>query len=81
MLDLTDDDVRSILREYRNGGAISRLYATGEITRETLTEIGVLTTLLDEEGKDEAAERLWDVIGYLDAVGERPPVKGWTAKL
>ncbi|WP_030781771.1 hypothetical protein [Streptomyces sp. NRRL S-920] len=81
MDDLTDNDVREVLRDHRDGGVISRLYATGEITQETIPTLGVLSTELDERGEHETAERVADVITYADAVGERPPVKGWTSKV
>ncbi|MEU3060664.1 hypothetical protein [Streptomyces subrutilus] len=81
MDDLTDTDVREILRPHRDGGPISRLYATGEITTDTIPALGVLSVELDERGEHETAERLGDVIGYANGAGERPPVKGWTSKV
>lgn len=78
---LTDNDVRTILHPFRDGGAISRLYATGEITEETIPALGMLSTELDGRGEDETAEQIADVIMYADAAGERPPVKGWTSKV
>ncbi|WP_170198406.1 hypothetical protein, partial [Streptomyces chryseus] len=36
MSDLTDDHVRTILKQHRDGGPISRLYATGEIEADTV---------------------------------------------
>lgn len=81
MTDLTDQDVREVLRPHRDGGYISRLYATGEITGETIPTLGVLSSQLDERGGNEEAERLADVIAYAREAGERPSVKGWLAKL
>ncbi|MFE4609986.1 hypothetical protein ACFRK5_16805 [Streptomyces niveus] len=81
MDDLTDNDVREILRSHRDGGPISRLYATGEITENTIPALGMLSTALDEKGQHETAERVADVISYADSVGERPPVNGWTSKV
>ncbi|MFD7070376.1 hypothetical protein ACFV97_24435 [Streptomyces sp. NPDC059913] len=77
---LTDDDVRTILRDHRDGGTVSRLYATGEITADTIPALGVLSVELDDRGEHETAERVADVIAYADSAGERPPVKGWTSK-
>ncbi|MEV6422477.1 hypothetical protein [Streptomyces sp. NPDC051662] len=70
---LTDNDVRRTLHPFRDGGVTSRLYATGEITEETVPALGVLSSELDERGEDETAERVADVISYADAAGERPP--------
>ncbi|MGW6061681.1 MULTISPECIES: hypothetical protein [unclassified Streptomyces] len=78
---LTDNDVRMILRPHRDGGPIARLYATGEITGNTVPALGVLSLKLDERGENETAERVADVISYADEAGERPPVRGWTAKV
>ncbi|MEU0273188.1 hypothetical protein [Streptomyces sp. NPDC006307] len=81
MSDLTDDDVRAILREHRDGGCISRLYATGEIEEDTVPALGVLTSELDEAGRHEEAEQVGDVIQYALDAGERPPVAGWVARV
>ncbi|MFB6955232.1 hypothetical protein ACFCXP_36935 [Streptomyces niveus] len=81
MDDLTDNNVREILRSHRDGGSISRLYATGEITESTIPALGMLSVELDEMGQHETAERVADVISYADSVGERPPVNGWTSKV
>ncbi|WP_046501544.1 hypothetical protein [Streptomyces odonnellii] len=81
MDDLTDNDVREILRPHRDGGPISRLYATGEIAEETVPTLGVLSSKLDDKGEHETAERVADVISYANSVGERPPVNGWTSKV
>ncbi|MEU7190944.1 hypothetical protein [Streptomyces sp. NPDC045369] len=78
---LTDNDVRMILRPHRDGGAIARLYATGEITGNTVPALGMLSLHLDERGEHETAERVADVISYADAAGERPPVRGWVTKV
>lgn len=81
MNDLTDTDVHEILRPLRDGGALSRLYATGEITEDTIPALGVLSSELDERGEHETAERVADVITYAAAVGERPSANGWTSKV
>lgn len=81
MSHLTDERIREILRPHRDGGPISRLYATGEITTDTVPALGMHAHLLEEEGEHEAADQVDDVLLYAQAVGERPPVDGWTAKL
>ncbi|MEU9033769.1 hypothetical protein AB0D45_02475 [Streptomyces sp. NPDC048352] len=81
MSDLTDDDVRAILREHRDGGTISRLYATGEITEDAVPVLGMLSTQLEEDGRGEDADRVGDVLDYVVAAGERPPVTGWVGKV
>ncbi|MFI2434660.1 hypothetical protein [Streptomyces sp. NPDC018693] len=81
MTAVNDAQVREILREHRDGGAISRLYATGEITEDTIPALGVLTYDLEQQGRDEDAERVGDVISYAHEAGERPPVDGWVGKL
>ncbi|MFF4179702.1 hypothetical protein [Streptomyces sp. NPDC001750] len=62
-------------------GPISRLYATGEITYDLLTALGMLFSGLDGDGEHDEAERIGDVVAYIAAVGERPPVTGWVRKL
>jgi len=81
MSDLTDSRVRDILRSHRDGDSISRLYATGEITEETIPALGILSCQLEEKGHHETAENIHDVILYARDTGERPPVRGWTDKL
>ncbi|MGI5451293.1 hypothetical protein ACQEVM_37125 [Streptomyces sp. CA-243310] len=81
MDDLTDTDVREILRPHRDGGPISRLYATGEITDDTVPALGMLSVELDEQELHESGERVGDVIAYARGAGERPPVNGWTSKI
>ncbi|MGV9761670.1 hypothetical protein ACWDUC_38525 [Streptomyces tricolor] len=81
MRDLTEDEVREILREHRDGGAISRLYATGEITEDAVPVLGMLSTQLEEDGRGEDAERVGDVLNYVLVAGERPPVVGWVGKV
>ncbi|MEW2633354.1 hypothetical protein AB0903_17280 [Streptomyces sp. NPDC048389] len=81
MSDLTDEDVRTILREHRDGGAISRLYATGEIAEDAVPVLGMLSTQLEEDGRGEDAARVGEVLGYVLAAGERPPVTGWVGKV
>ncbi|MFI8201129.1 hypothetical protein ACIF6K_32175 [Streptomyces sp. NPDC085942] len=81
MTHITDADVRDILRPHRDGGPISRLYATGEITEGTVTAIGVAADMLSLDAQDGESDRLEDVIDYVREAGERPPVAGWVAKL
>lgn len=78
---LTDDLVRDILRSHRDGGPISRLYATGEITEDTIPALGVHSAMLEQDGRQDAAEPVNAVILYARDAGERPPVAGWTGKL
>ncbi|MEU4266298.1 hypothetical protein ACYCCF_30445 [Streptomyces argenteolus] len=81
MSDLNDADVRETLRAHRDGGVVSRLYATGEITEGTVPALGVLSASLELAGQHEDADRVGDVITYAAAVGERPAVKGWVSHL
>jgi hypothetical protein len=76
---MRDTQVRDVIRPHRDGGPVSRLYATGEITADTIPALGVLAATLDEEGRHEEAERLGDVIRYARDAGERPPVTRWLA--
>lgn len=78
---LTDDDVRTILRAHRDGGPLSRLYATGETTSATVPAIGMAAADLEDDGRHQEADPLWDVLEYVTAVGDRPPVTGWTGKV
>ncbi|WP_199570544.1 hypothetical protein [Streptomyces murinus] len=80
MTDLNDQDVRDILRAHRDGGPISRLYATGEITEHTVPAINKRAGELFYEDQDEEAARLHDVIEYVTAVGARPAVARWVDK-
>lgn len=81
MTDINDQAVREILRPHRDGRHVSRLYATGEITTDTIPVLGALADRLYVEGQHEESERLYDVISYTHQAGERPPVRGWVAKL
>lgn len=81
MTHITDADVREILRPHRDGGILSRLYATGEITSETIQAIGTVADRLYLDGQDVERDRLEDVIDYVREAGERPSVTGWVAKL
>ncbi|MFK0154298.1 hypothetical protein ACIQVK_19760 [Streptomyces sp. NPDC090493] len=82
---ITETEIRDILRPhvgnrpisqlYLDGGPISRLYATGEITDATIPALGVLAADLD----DQAADQVDDVIRYARDVGDRPPVPRWLA--
>jgi hypothetical protein len=78
---LTDDLVRDILRPHRDGGPISRLYATGEITEDTIPALGVHCVMLEQEGRHSVADPVNAVMLYARDAGERPPVAGWTGKL
>ncbi|MEV5677053.1 hypothetical protein [Streptomyces sp. NPDC052179] len=81
MTDINDAAVREILRPHRDGGVISRMYATGEITDATIPALGMLADQLHLDSRDEESDRLDDVIDYVRAAGERPSVTGWVAKL
>lgn len=74
-----DAQVREIIRAHRDGGPISRLYATGEITPDTIPALGVAAGLLELDGQQTESERLDDVIRYARDAGERPPVQRWLA--
>lgn len=76
---MTDNEVRDIIRPHRDGGPISRLYATGEITDDTIPALGVLAGTLDNQAQHTEAERVGDVIRYTRDAGERPPVPRWIA--
>lgn len=71
---LTDAEVREVIRALRDGGPISRLYATGEIQEDLIPALGVLAGFEDD---DEQTERIMDVIRYANRAGDRPPVRGW----
>ncbi|MFE9906436.1 hypothetical protein [Streptomyces achromogenes] len=62
---MKDVQVRCILRHHRDGGPISRLYATGDLTLD---------------GRDADADQIRDVIDYVNQVGARPAVSGWTSR-
>ncbi|MFE0187700.1 hypothetical protein [Streptomyces sp. NPDC058989] len=74
---LTEAEVQEITQPIRDGGPISRLYATGEIQED-------LFAALDEaaanEVNDERYKRIMDVVTYVQEAGERPPVAGWMAR-
>ncbi|MDG9687870.1 hypothetical protein QC334_34950 [Streptomyces sp. DH18] len=81
MTHIDDAAVREILRPHRDGGLISRLYATGEISPTTILTIGAVADKLHMDGRHAEFDRLTDVIDYAREAGERPPVKGWVTKL
>ncbi|MFD3907977.1 hypothetical protein HXS80_06320 [Streptomyces sp. CB04723] len=62
---ISDAGVRDILHRHRDGGAISRLYATGEITEHTATTVGVAADHLDLDAQHLEAVRLLHVIEYV----------------
>lgn len=76
---ITQAEIRDILRPHRDGGPISRLYATGEITSDTIPALGVLAASLEDSGHQPQADRVDDVIRYARDAGERPPIPRWTA--
>jgi hypothetical protein len=76
---VNDARVRDIIRAHRDGGPISRLYATGEISPDTIPALGVAAGLLELDGQQAESERLGDVIRYARDAGERPPVPRWLA--
>ncbi|GGR70953.1 MULTISPECIES: hypothetical protein [Streptomyces] len=77
---MKDVQVRYILRHHRDGGPISRLYATGEITEHTDQALWARMADLTLDGRDAEADQIRDVIDYVNAVGARPPVSGWTRR-
>lgn len=81
MMHIDDDAVREMLRPHRDGGLISRLYATGEINGNTVLTIGAVADQLYLDGQHTEFDRLTDVIDYAREAGERPPVNGWVTKL
>lgn len=76
---LNDDDVRRILEPHQDGGLISRLYETGEITdkEETVQALGRRARDVLYGGDEATAERLLDVVAYVSRVGKREAVSGW----
>jgi hypothetical protein len=74
---MNDRQIRNIIRAHRDGGPISRLYATGEITPDTIPALGTLAAQLEDAGDHNEAERLDDVIRYAQDAGQRPPVQRW----
>ncbi|MFJ6729426.1 hypothetical protein ACIQPQ_31440 [Streptomyces sp. NPDC091281] len=76
-MNLTDARVRTILRPHRDGGPISRLYATGEIGPGLHTALTHLAATLYADDRDEDCQQIQDVLRYVRAVGGRPPVNGW----
>ncbi|MFI1185768.1 hypothetical protein [Streptomyces californicus] len=68
----SDAEVHDILHGHRDSGAISRLYATGEITEHTATAVGVAADHLDLDAQHLEAVRLLHVLDYVREVGERP---------
>ncbi|MER8030675.1 hypothetical protein ABTZ78_17150 [Streptomyces bauhiniae] len=75
---MNDAQIRDILRPHRDGGPISRLYATGEITEGVALALGFRAFELEERGLHGQADLLGDVIAYVQAVGFRPPLRRWT---
>ena len=76
---MNDARVREIIRAHRDGGPISRLYATGEISADTIPALGIVAGELEDDGQQTESERLDDVIRYARDAGERPPVQRWLA--
>ncbi|MEU9558010.1 hypothetical protein [Streptomyces fumanus] len=76
---LTEPQIRDILRPHRDGGPISRLYATGEIGDGLHTALDDLAATLLAADRDEQHEQILDVVRYVIAVGPRPPVARWVA--
>ncbi|MCG0066278.1 hypothetical protein L0F81_23805 [Streptomyces tricolor] len=75
-----DARVRELLRPHRDGGPISRLYATGEITEHTTPALEERMIHLTLDARDTEADLIGDVIDYVVQVGARPPVSGWTTR-
>ncbi|MFJ1657195.1 hypothetical protein [Streptomyces anthocyanicus] len=72
-----DTQVRDIIRPHRDGGPISRLYATGEITDDTVPALGLCSSELEDQGRHEEADQVDDVLAYVVEAGNRPPVDRW----
>ncbi|MDT0488866.1 hypothetical protein, partial [Streptomyces doebereineriae] len=64
MADLTDPDVRTALRKYQDGGPISALFETGEIGDNTFAALDRRAQEAEDQGDQEAADRLGDVLTY-----------------
>ncbi|OKH90486.1 hypothetical protein [Streptomyces uncialis] len=77
---LTDHDVRALLRAHQDGGPISHLFETGEINDDTFPALSQAAERLTEQGDHEGAETLCDAISYAAAAGDRPPVAGWPTR-
>ncbi|MER5304575.1 hypothetical protein ABT039_34625 [Streptomyces lasiicapitis] len=77
---LTDRQVREALRPYQDGGTLSALFETGEITEDTISALGVAMQNRDQLAEDQEADTLGDVLSYVDAAGERPPVPNWPTR-
>ncbi|MFK0159047.1 hypothetical protein ACIQVK_44135 [Streptomyces sp. NPDC090493] len=80
MTALTDHEVRARLRAHQDGGPISRLFETGEITDETFAALGMRADQCEKDGQDEEAEEVTDVAEYVQTVGERPAVPNWPTR-
>ncbi|MCX4809024.1 hypothetical protein OG601_47175 [Streptomyces sp. NBC_01239] len=74
---MTDAQVRAIIEPHQGDGPIHRLYATGEIDDDTIPALGLLAAELADQGRDEEADRIGDVIRYVRDVGSRPPLTRW----
>ncbi|QIB43015.1 hypothetical protein [Streptomyces aureoverticillatus] len=79
---LNDADVRTILEPHQDGGLISRLCETGEITEKekTVQALGLLARDVLYSGDEHTAARLLNVAEYVSVTGERPPVPNWTTR-
>ncbi|WP_406507161.1 hypothetical protein [Streptomyces sp. NBC_00212] len=76
---LNDADVHTILEPHQDGGLISRLYETGEITdkEETVQALGRRAQNVLYGGDEHTAQRLLNVVEYVSVTGERSPVPNW----
>ncbi|MFG2147537.1 hypothetical protein ACGFRG_25635 [Streptomyces sp. NPDC048696] len=74
---LTDHQVRDALRPYQDGGTLSALFETGEITEDTIPALGLAMQSRDQLNEHQETDTLGDVLAYVDAVGERQPVPNW----
>ncbi|MFB6909154.1 hypothetical protein ACFCWB_33245 [Streptomyces bacillaris] len=77
MADLTDHDVRAALRTHQDGGPISALFETGEIGENTFAALDRRVQEVEDQGDQEAADRLGDILTYAVEAGERPPMSNW----
>ncbi|MFF3552912.1 hypothetical protein ACFYXL_05780 [Streptomyces tsukubensis] len=80
MSQLSDHEVRAILRGHQDGGVISRLFETGAIEDDLLPALGEASERAEDQGDHEGAERIGDVMSYAVAVGDRPPVPNWPTR-
>lgn len=80
---LTDGQAREFaraLQERQFGQPVRRFVATGEITEELPKSLAIKMSDALLEDDDEGLERIGDLRSYVEAVGFRPPVTGWSTR-